>query len=200
MGSGNSEGAPVATTRDVILDAAARVLRERGLANATTKELARAAGFSEATLYKHFRDKLELMLAVLHERGPQFIPMLMTLPARAGSAPVRDILTELAAVCITFYRDGFPMFASIFSDPQILAAHRDNLRARNLGPHRANEGLAAYLRAEQSLGNIAADADPDALAGLVLGACFQHAFITFFAPDPVADDKAAAAFVAGLRL
>ncbi|WP_433615596.1 TetR/AcrR family transcriptional regulator [Dactylosporangium sp. CA-139114] len=190
----------MATTRDVILDAAARVLRERGLANATTKEIAREAGFSEATLYKHFRDKLDLMVVVLHERGPQFIPMLLTLPARAGSAPVREILTELATVCITFYRDGFPMFASILSDPAILAAHRDHLRARNLGPHRANEGLAGYLRAEQALGNIAADASPQALAGLILGACFQHAFITFFAPEPVADDEAAAAFIAGLRL
>ncbi|WP_432988787.1 TetR/AcrR family transcriptional regulator [Dactylosporangium sp. CA-233914] len=190
----------MASTRELILDAAARVLRERGLANATTKEIARAAGFSEATLYKHFRDKLELMVVVLHERGPQFIPMLMTLPARAGTAPVRELLSELAAVCITFYRDGFPMFASIFSDPAILAAHRAHLSARDLGPHRANEGLAAYLRAEQSLGNIAADADPEAIAGLLLGACFQHAFTSFFAPAPREDKAAAAAFVAGLRL
>jgi AcrR family transcriptional regulator len=187
-------------TRDVILDAAARVLRERGLANATTKEIAREAGFSEATLYKHFRDKLELMVVVLHERGPQFIPLLQTLPARAGTAPVRDVLAELAEVCIGFYRDGFPMFASIFSDPALLAAHRDRLRTQNLGPHRANEGLAAYLRAEQALGRLAADADPEALAGLVLGACFQHAFITYFTPDPPDDRRAAAAFVAQLGL
>jgi AcrR family transcriptional regulator len=187
-------------TREVILDAAARVLRERGLANATTKEIARAAGFSEATLYKYFRDKLELMVMVLHERGPQFIPMLQTLPRRAGTGSVRAILTELATVCITFYRDGFPMFASIFSDPAILNAHRDHLRGRNLGPHRANEGLAEYLRAEQALGRISGDADPEAVAGLILGACFQHAFVTFFAPDPRDDEKAAQAFVAQLHL
>ncbi|GAA4251878.1 TetR/AcrR family transcriptional regulator [Dactylosporangium darangshiense] len=187
-------------TRDVILDAAARVLRERGLANATTKEIAREAGFSEATLYKHFRDKLELMVMVLHERGPQFIPMLQTLPRRAGTDPVRDILTELAEVCITFYRDGFPMFASIFSDPAILSAHRERLRVQNLGPHRANEALAAYLRTEQELGRIAPDADTEALAGLILGACFQHAFITHFMPEPRDDRTAAAAFVSQLRL
>ncbi|MFI5909534.1 TetR/AcrR family transcriptional regulator [Dactylosporangium sp. NPDC051541] len=200
MGTADWEGVPVASTRDVILDAAARVLRERGLANATTKEIAREAGFSEATLYKHFRDKLELMVVVLHERAPSFIPLLLTLPARAGTAPVRDILTELATVCITFYRDGFPMFASIFADPALLSAHRDRLRPQNLGPHRANEALAVYLRAEQALGNVAADADPEALAGLLLGACFQHAFVTFFAPAPTPDDKAATAFVAGLKL
>lgn len=187
-------------TRDVILDAAARVLRSQGLANATTKEIARAAGFSEATLYKHFRGKLELMVAVLHERGPQFIPLLQTLRERAGTGSVRATLTELAAVCITFYRDGLPMFGSIFSDPAILNAHRDQLRARNLGPHRANEAVAAYLRAEQALGRIDAAADPDALAGLLLGACFQHAFITHFAPHARDDGEAAAAFVAQLRL
>jgi AcrR family transcriptional regulator len=187
-------------TRDVILDAAARVLREQGLSNATTKEIARAAGYSEATLYKHFRDKLELMVAVLHERSPQFIPLLLTLPGRVGRGSVRDTLTELAAVCISFYRDGFPMFASIFADPVILAAHRDQLRSAGLGPQRANEGLAAYLRAEQDRGRIAPEADPEALAGLVLGACFQQAFISHFAADVREDLKAAEAFVAQLRL
>ncbi|GAA2379102.1 TetR/AcrR family transcriptional regulator [Dactylosporangium salmoneum] len=187
-------------TRDVIVDAAARVLRERGLANATTKEIAREAGFSEATLYKHFRDKLDLMVVVLHERGPQFIPMLQTLPERAGEGSVRETLTELATVCITFYRDSFPMFASMFSDPAILAAQRDRMRAANLGPHRANDGLAAYLRAERSLGRLSPDADPEALAGLLLGACFQHAFISAFAPALPPDREAAAAFVSQLRL
>jgi AcrR family transcriptional regulator len=187
-------------TRDVILDAAARVLRAQGLSNTTTKEIARAAGFSEATLYKHFRGKLELMVAVLHERGPQFIPMLQTLPQRVGTGSVRDTLSELAAVCITFYRDGFPMFASIFSDPTLLNAHRDQIRALNLGPQRANEILAAYLRAEQAIGRLDPDTDPRAVAGLVLGACFQHAFVTHFAADPRDELEIAAAFVAQLRL
>ncbi|MEV4141240.1 helix-turn-helix domain-containing protein [Dactylosporangium sp. NPDC049742] len=186
-------------TRDVILDAAASVLRSKGLANATTKEIARAAGYSEATLYKHFRDKVDLMVAVLHERGPQFIPMLLTLPERAGTGTVRDTLTELATVAIGFYRDGLPMFTSIFSDPAILNAHRDQLRAQNLGPHRANDGLVEYLRAEQRLGRVAADADLEAVAGLLLGACFQLAFIGFFA-ERRGDLESAAAFVAQLRL
>jgi len=186
-------------TRDVILDAAANVLRTRGLANATTKEIARTAGFSEATLYKHFQDKLGLMVAVLHERGPQFIPMLQTLTQRAGAGAVRDTLTELAAAAIVFYRDGFPMFASVFSDPAILSAHRDQLRAQNLGPHRAVDGLVEYLRAEQDLGRISAGADLEAIAALLLGACFQHAFLSHFT-ERRADLTAATAFVEQLRL
>ena len=44
------------STRDRMLDAAYTVMRTRGLARATTKEIAREAGFSEAALYKHFED------------------------------------------------------------------------------------------------------------------------------------------------
>ena len=42
------------TTRDAILDGALEVMRARGLARTTTKEIARASGFSEATLDKLF--------------------------------------------------------------------------------------------------------------------------------------------------
>ena len=44
-------------TRDRILDAAARIMRTEGVARATTKQIASEAGYSEATLYKHFSDK-----------------------------------------------------------------------------------------------------------------------------------------------
>ncbi|WP_406640249.1 TetR family transcriptional regulator [Amycolatopsis sp. WGS_07] len=39
----------------------------------TAKEIAKAIGFSEAALYKHFRDATALFLAVLGERGPSWI-------------------------------------------------------------------------------------------------------------------------------
>jgi hypothetical protein len=38
------------------------------------------------------------------------------------------------------------------------------------------ESLAAYLRAEQRIGRVRSDADPDAAAALLLGACSQRAF------------------------
>src|SRR4051794_35766882 len=108
-------------TRDVILDAAAEVMRTRGLARATTKEIARAAGFSEATLYKHFHDKAEIFLGVLRERIPQFLPASGRLAERAGRETVAANLTEIATLALAFYHESFPMSASIFSEPDILA-------------------------------------------------------------------------------
>ena len=58
------------TTRDAILDAAQQVMHTLGLANTTTREIASAAGLSEAALYKHFDDKADLFLCLLRERLP----------------------------------------------------------------------------------------------------------------------------------
>jgi AcrR family transcriptional regulator len=168
-------------TRDVILDAAAEVMRSRGLAKATTKEIARASGFSEATLYKHFADKAALLVAVLRERSPVFVTLTRNLEDQAGQDTVLANLTGVAEAAIAFYQQGFPMMASIFSDPDILNAHREAMSRQTAGPHKANLGVTAYLEAERTLGRIRADADTTAAAGLLLGACFQYAFLSHMA-------------------
>lgn len=50
--------------RGGILDAALRVFAERGFHGATTKELARAAGVSEALMFRHFPTKEDLYIAL----------------------------------------------------------------------------------------------------------------------------------------
>jgi AcrR family transcriptional regulator len=178
-------------TRDTILDAAAHVVRTRGLNNATTKEIAKAAGFSEATLYKHFQDKEELFVEVLRARVPTFVPALKALIEHAGQDAVRDNLVGILRAAIAFYYDSFPMLAATFSEPQLLARHRDAQARRNLGPHRAIEGLAEYLQREQQQGRVDPRTSPMAAAALLLGACFNHAFLAAFAGrdlDPAVDE------------
>jgi AcrR family transcriptional regulator len=170
------------STRDRMLDAAAHVMRTRGLARATTKEIAKEAGYSEAALYKHFRDKTDLFLAVLNERAPNTLATLLgQLGQRVGQAVVRETLEDIARAAIAFYRHNFPMAASLFSEPRLLAAHRQALRERGTGPARVGEAVAGYLSAERDLGRIRSGADPQAAAALLLGACFQHAFLSHFA-------------------
>jgi len=110
-------------------------MRTRGLAGATTKEIAKAAGYSEAALYKHFRDKTDLVLAVLSERIPSPpATLLATLERGAGVGDLEATLTEVARAAIAFCRHGFPMAASLFAEPKLLAAYREALRARDAGP------------------------------------------------------------------
>ncbi|WP_433354984.1 TetR/AcrR family transcriptional regulator [Microtetraspora malaysiensis] len=180
-------------TRDVILDAAARVIAERGLANVTTRQIAQTAGFTEAALYKHFTNKADLLVAVMRERSPGFTLLARALNGRAGTGTLLDNLTGVARAAITFYGEGFPMLASIFADPATLAAHKEELRQQGAGPHKANEAVAAYLRTEQDLGRLRSEVDTTAAAGLLLGACFQHAFLSHMASPSGSDDGEAAA-------
>jgi len=55
----------VRARREQIVEAATRVFAEKGFHCATTREVARAAGVSEGTIYNYFEDKDALLLAIL---------------------------------------------------------------------------------------------------------------------------------------
>jgi AcrR family transcriptional regulator len=195
-------------TRDRILDAAAHVMRTRGFARTTTKEIARAAGYSEATLYKHFQDKTDLFLAVLKERLPSLGSTLSALSAgidadadTAAGETLASRLTATARGAIAFYEASFPISASVFSEPELLTAHHAAVTRQGAGPQYPVEALARYLRLEQGRDRIRPGADCDAAASLLLGSCFQYAFLRCFAqlpPDPDAAQAHATAIVTTL--
>ena len=60
--------------KEAIVEAVQDVFAEKGFEGTTTRELARAAGVSEALLYKHFPSKESLYAAMLDEcaKGPTF--------------------------------------------------------------------------------------------------------------------------------
>lgn len=171
------------TTRDRILDAAEQVMRNDGLARTTTRKVAAAAGFSEATLYKHFDSKEELFLAVLSERLPRFVDVDRTVGTDGAPRPFREHLEAVAAGGIAFYESTWPMAGSIFADPDLLARHAVFLRERDTGPYRPIAVLAADLAHQQRAEAIHPDTDSAAAAALLLGACFQTAFLRRFNGD-----------------
>ncbi|MBE1486392.1 TetR/AcrR family transcriptional regulator [Plantactinospora soyae] len=171
------------STRERILDAAAQILRTRGVALATTKEIAQASKVSEPTLYKYFEDKERLLLAVLQER----LPGLSRVSVRPGTGDVEENLAELAHAVLDFYQRSIPMLAALFADPARMAAHRVAMSRHGGGPDKAVAIFATYLRAEQDIGRISPDANPDAAASLLIGACFNEAFLRYYAQGPDAD-------------
>lgn len=170
-------------TRKRIITAAKSVIHKKGLTGATTKEIAQAAGVSEGSLYNHFKNKSELFLHVIGELPANFISLVEGLAERAGQGTVRGNLKEVVTAAMTFYRESIPMGASFFSEPELLALHRKVLKDQDAGPHKPNVAVADYLRAEQVLGRVHANIDPEATAYLLLGACFQQAYWTQFSGE-----------------
>lgn len=173
------------STRDRILDAAAAIMRRDGLVRATTKEIAREAGCSEALLYKHFPDKRDIFVRVLTERSPR-LDAARELP---GTGTVTGNLERLVADLLAFYEQGFPIAASLFSSTELLAAHREAMAIRGAGPHGPSRLLAHYLSQEVRLGRLP-DLDTDAIARLLTGAALHEAFLSAYAGEPIPEPSA----------
>jgi len=179
-----------------MLDAAAQIMRERGIVKATTKEIARAAGCSEALLYKNFSGKHELFEAVLRERLPRTLERV-----EPGTGDVVTNIEHATSGLIGFYREGFPIAAALFGDRDMLSSWRDQSAARGGGPSAPQRGLEQYLRDEQSLGRLPSRVDPEATASLLTGAALHEAFQASFEGREIDDASALAhRWVAALPL
>jgi AcrR family transcriptional regulator len=186
------------TTRDAILDGALEVMRTRGLARTTTKEIARAAGFSEPTLYKFFADKVDLFLCVLAERLPRVSVVSDGISHLVGRGSVAENLRTMGIEIERFYEASLPIAMSVFSDANLLARQRKAVHERGAGPEIIINRVAAYLTAEQVGGRISASAPVEGAAGALVGACMHHAFLARFndaSDEAHADDKKVAGLV-----
>lgn len=84
-------------TQAVVLDAAVQVFLERGVARATLEEVARAAGVTRGAVYWHFRNKLDLFMAI-DRRARLFSDQLLAgLAAYDGPDPLAELTRTLVA-------------------------------------------------------------------------------------------------------
>jgi AcrR family transcriptional regulator len=60
---------PADQRREQILQTAVNLFSQRGFKGTTTKEIAKAAGVSEAIIFRHFANKEELYGAILHSKS-----------------------------------------------------------------------------------------------------------------------------------
>src|SRR5438309_7219386 len=85
--------------REAIINAVRKVFAEQGFHGTTTRELAEAAGVSEALLFKHFPNKESLYAAMLVscnlEQAPEEVKRLM------GLEPSTSTLVHLVHFLVT---------------------------------------------------------------------------------------------------
>jgi AcrR family transcriptional regulator len=156
--------------------AAADLLRERGLQGVTTRAIAERVPCSEGAIYVHFKDRLELILAVLEESLPEMLVPLHSLKAQTGKETVEKNLMGAVEGLVRFQKKVVGMLCSLVSDPELLGRFRESLGAQGRGPERGIATLAAYIAEEQALGRVSGDVDAqNAARGLMAGAFF-HVF------------------------
>ncbi len=151
-----------ATTERRVLDAAMRLIAQRGSRAVTLAEVGRAAGYSRGIVHAHFGSREQLLAAVVREAQRFDVPAVegdgldrLT----AGVVAYLDNLRRRAPATGAFLL----MWAeSVAADPVLgpLFAERDTtFRA----------ALADQVRAGVADGSIRPDADPDAAAVALVG-------------------------------
>ncbi len=136
---------------EALLEASARVLRERGYAGATTNRIAEAAGASVGTLYEYFRNK-EAVYDALIEREIERLVQAILAEGLALEAPVEEILDRILRSAMSALHYGPDFIRALEQVPgaifrsrlengrravvefvrQLLEAHRAELRVDDL--------------------------------------------------------------------
>jgi AcrR family transcriptional regulator len=162
--------------RPQIIAAAKELIRTQGLANVTTRAIAKQANCSEAALYVHFESRLTLLLAVLDESLPEMLAPLQTLEQSIGIATPQQNLTKAFGAILAFHEQVIPMICGLFADTELLVSYRKSLTDRNKGPHGAIARLQRYIAAEQTSGRIDKKLDAAIVATTLMATSFFNAF------------------------
>jgi AcrR family transcriptional regulator len=87
-------------TRKQILDAALALFSDKGFARTSVRDIARAAGITDAAIYYHFASKRELFEALIEERG--FTAALESLERAEITIGPREAIPLLALNSLSF--------------------------------------------------------------------------------------------------
>lgn len=113
--------------RNQILMGAAQVFSEKGFHKATTKEIARAAGVSEGTIYNYFDNKRELLIAMIEVIGLQSLRPIMDAPPENPRQLLETIMHDRLQLARERGHLMLPIFAELFIDPELRELVYDRL-------------------------------------------------------------------------
>ena len=139
--------------RQAILDAAKKVFGAHGYHATTTRDIAAAAGVSEALLYQHFDGKRQLFEHVVHGAAGELERRIEA--ATAGADPLLhalqaffEFVEEEAALYRVFFRQALqadPAFEHLYAE---LSERLLDLVGRSLGREGLSDGTHAEMVAQ----------------------------------------------------
>jgi AcrR family transcriptional regulator len=161
-------GVAIRDAREQLFGAAERILLRDGPNGLTSRAVTTEAGVAKGVLHRHFTDFDAFLAELVLDRIARIDNQAAALRSSAGTGTVAGNLTGALTV----------LFGSAAVAIVALITFRDDLRARLRQARPARgvpvlaEGtamIASYLTAERELGRIAAGADVDTLAPMLIG-------------------------------
>ncbi len=171
-GPGPRRGRPPAGRREAILRATLDLLGQDGLSRLTTREVARRAGVSEASVFYHFADKAGLLQAAVLAGLEPLKALEPEVLSGSVDRPLADTLAQFAAAMEAFFARAMPVLAAVQSDAPLRVAFAQRLVEGDNGPHRGVRLVADCLTGLKAQGRVDSGADAEAAAMLVVSTSF----------------------------
>lgn len=153
-------------TREGILDAAEDCLLENGLARTGLEAIAIRAGVTRGAVYWHFKNKAEVVEAVINRVSVPFLHGLERVSRADGTTPLRDLREMLRT-----------SFADLASTPRVrsvievielrceVPAEGDAIsELRKAGMRKTQARISAAFARAAALGQLRVDMDPESCA------------------------------------
>ncbi|MFJ8882551.1 TetR/AcrR family transcriptional regulator [Streptomyces sp. NPDC102402] len=148
--------ADAARNRALLLDAASRLLARCGAANLTMESVAAAAGVGKGTVFRRFKDRTGLLIALLDHREALLQAAFLSGPPPLGpDAPAAGRLHAFGPAVMRHERDHHEL---------ILASRTDPLRTFTVPAQRLRLSHVALLLRQAD-----AEGEPELLAHTLLG-------------------------------
>ena len=172
-----------------IADAAIKILGERGLPGFTAAQLAEEVGIKDGTIFRHVKDKHEIMLAVVERLGER----LLSSAPRDDKDPMKR-LEAFVSSRIQAVASKPGILSLIFSDQLVHALGEEGGRYVAGFRNRGREFLRSCLREAAEKKQIPSDTDIESatllINGLVIGILFAAKDGALAAPIEQVADKA----------
>jgi AcrR family transcriptional regulator len=170
-------------TRKQILDAALRLFSEKGFVRTSVRDIAQAAGITDAAIYYHFASKRDLFEALIEERG--FTAVLEELERAEITLGPEEVIPAIAVSALTFIyqnRDLLKvlMVEALAEDPVATEEYRILVERWE----RAEARILRYYAAQGMLRTAAIDTLAKQLVLTVLGAFEDYLMSPTIEPKP----------------
>jgi AcrR family transcriptional regulator len=166
-------GRPQIIDDERVLEAAREVFLRKGL-RATTGEVARRVGISQASIFKHFKSKQRLFLAAMQaERDRQ--DWLGLFERTRNEAGMEQALVALGVAIVGFFIQVLPLAMAIWCNRGELRLP-EGLAAGHAGPARAAQSLVAAFEEEMRAGRMRRH-DPWLVTRSFVGAMQSYALV-----------------------
>lgn len=154
------------------IDATFELIGDQGLAKLTTREVARRAGVSEASVFYHFRDKVGLLQAVLLSGLSPLKGIDADRLAPSAGQSLEETLLRIATALEAFFDRARPVIEALQADTELREQFADRMAERDLGPQRGVRLIHQYLTEMAENGAIDPGINTEAVGLLLVGACF----------------------------